>query len=127
VKLEKALRLRKAKYTKRWRGKDGRWHYEYGRKGSERLVHEFDAQKENWKSMNDAEKRVVEISKKNPDKYITITATFHIINITEHPKLPSSVYAPDDFKRGYWKNGKHYNWSEKRKTRASMVGIGVSD
>lgn len=28
---EKALILRKAKYTKRWKGKDGKWHYEYGK------------------------------------------------------------------------------------------------
>lgn len=25
--------LRKAKYTRRWKGKDGKWHYEYGDKG----------------------------------------------------------------------------------------------
>ena len=28
-KLEKALELRKAKYLKRWKGKGGRWMYEY--------------------------------------------------------------------------------------------------
>ena len=29
--LSKALELRKAKYTKRWKGKDGKWHYKYGK------------------------------------------------------------------------------------------------
>jgi len=27
--LKKALELRKAKYTKRWKGRDGKWRYEY--------------------------------------------------------------------------------------------------
>jgi len=31
--------LRKAKYTKRWRGKDGQWHYEYG-KGQKKGISE---------------------------------------------------------------------------------------
>ena len=121
------LLMSKSKYTKRWRGKDGRWHYEYGREGSKKLIHEFDAHKENWESMKDADKKAIEISKKNPKKYITVTADFHMINITEHPKLPTSAYAPDDFKKGYWKNGKHFDWSEKRKTKAATVGFGVSD
>ena len=30
MKLNKVLKLRKAKYTKRWKGKDGKWHYLYG-------------------------------------------------------------------------------------------------
>ena len=29
--LEKALELRKSKYAKRWKGKDGKWHYKYGK------------------------------------------------------------------------------------------------
>ena len=29
MKLQKALELRKAKYVKRWRGEDGKWHYSY--------------------------------------------------------------------------------------------------
>ena len=31
MKLNKALSLRKAKYLKRWKGKDGKWHYDYGK------------------------------------------------------------------------------------------------
>ena len=29
ISLKKALELRKAKYVKRWRGKDGQWQYSY--------------------------------------------------------------------------------------------------
>ncbi len=37
MQLQKALELRKAKYTKRWKGKDGKWKYEYGRKKKENI------------------------------------------------------------------------------------------
>ncbi len=32
MELQKASILRKAKFTKKWRGKDGKWNYEYGSK-----------------------------------------------------------------------------------------------
>jgi len=32
MQLKKALQLRKSTYTKKWRGKDGKWKYEYGSK-----------------------------------------------------------------------------------------------
>lgn len=217
VMFSKAEKLTKAKYTKRWKGKDGKWNYEYGKPSKKYVIdpsgiaesfnsaqkqmetrkqsyisklqkipvgasfkgkghswtltelggdrmwvrddnktgyadgsllvefgqktvdnllsqyktqkkrHEFDAEKEGWKNMKGAEKKAISISENNPTKYITMTADFHIVGITEHSNLPTSAYAPSDFKRGYWKNGKHFDWSEKRKTKAATVGFGVSD
>ena len=37
VSLKKALELRKAKYVKRWRGKDGQWQYSYSLAEAKRI------------------------------------------------------------------------------------------
>jgi hypothetical protein len=48
IKIFLPTELLKAKYTKRWRGKDGKWHYEYGK---------LKAKPKKWPSMTNSEKR----------------------------------------------------------------------
>jgi len=52
VKLEKALRLRKAKYIKRWKGKDRKWHYQYEDEKSKKrvIVSKPEKGKEPWRT-----------------------------------------------------------------------------
>jgi len=104
----------KAKYTRRWKGKDGKWNYEYGATSKE-SKYKFDAQKLGW-SVSDAKKQGVQISNKHPGKYITMHSVFGEVTFTVHNSLPSSPYAPGDFKYGYARNGKWKDWSEARKT-----------
>ena len=111
----------KQKTSKKWFDKPDK------AEGVKRTTHTFDIYKEGWKTPKDVDKKIISISEKNPDKYVTTHNVFQIVYITEHVKLPSGVYAPDDFPLGYWKGGKHFDWSEKRKARASMAGLSVSD
>jgi hypothetical protein len=120
--------LLKAKYTRRWKGKDGKWHYEYGapekkypqwmqaKTSKERI--KIDAIKRGW-NKNDAKKFGIDLSKKNPGKYITMHDVFGEVTFTVHDSLPKSVYAPGDFTDGYAVGGIWKNWSAKRKVSYS--------
>lgn len=43
--LNEVLKLRKAKYTKRYKGKDGKWIYEYGKKNGRMTAEEYETQR----------------------------------------------------------------------------------
>ena len=45
MKLNEVLELRKAKYTKRYKGKGGKWVYEYGEKNGRITAEEYEKQK----------------------------------------------------------------------------------
>lgn len=134
----------KAKYTRRWKGKDGQWRYEYGApkgrkmtklpdgsgafvatigtKQPKKKTYTFDASKLGWK-VKDGKNKGVEISNQHPGKYITMHAVFGEVTLTVHDSLPSSPYAPGDFRYGYAINGKWKDWSTARKVRYSSKMI----
>ena len=53
-------------------------------------------------------------SKKYPNDYILAYVDFSLATIFKTNKLPSNAYASDDWKAGYWKDGKRFKWSEAR-------------
>jgi len=127
----------KAKYNRRWKGKDGKWNYEYGPTGkktaklpdgsgvfvgtvgtTKKKTYKFDALKLGWK-IKDAKVKGTEISKQHSGKYVTMYDIFGEVTFTVHNALPQSAYAPGDFKHGYAVNGKWKEWSAARKTKYS--------
>jgi len=125
--------LTKAKYKRRWKGKDGKWKYDYSTpkqsSNPSDLVKlkagEFDAMKLGW-SMQDAKDHGTRLSTQHPGKYVTMTTDFGIVTYQVHNSLPASGYAPGDFKEGYAYNGKWKAWSAKRNVKYSnkMLGYG---
>ena len=49
--LKEALELRKAKYIKRWKGKDGKWHYSYSLTEAKRIREEKKAEMKEKKNI----------------------------------------------------------------------------
>ena len=56
----------------------------------------------------------VAASKKYPNDYILAYVDFSLATIFKTNKLPTSAYASDDWRAGYWKDGKRFKWSEAR-------------
>lgn len=56
----------------------------------------------------------VAASKKYPNDYILAYVDFSLATIFKTNKLPTNAYASDDWKAGYWKDGKRFKWSEAR-------------
>jgi len=111
----------KAKYTRRWKGKDGKWHYEYETPKTPRGPKEtikIDASKRGW-LIKDGIKFGEDLSTKNPGSYVTMHDVFGMVYFTVHNSLPKNVHAPGDFKYGYAHNGVWKAWSEKRKASYS--------
>jgi len=73
------------------------------------------------KSMEDLHKLAIAASKKHKDEYIIAYVDFGLATVFATNKLPTSVYASDDWKLGYWRNGKHFEWSDARKRQTRMA------
>jgi len=73
-------------------------------------------------SFADLDKLATAASKKHRDKYILAYVDFGFATVFAKDKLPTSAYASDDWRLGYWRNGKHLEWSEarKRQTRRAI-------
>jgi hypothetical protein len=56
----------------------------------------------------------VAASKKHAGSYILAYTDFGLATIFKTDKLPTNAYASDDWKAGYWKDGKRFKWSEAR-------------
>lgn len=92
-----------------------KWYEKTSKKGK---TYNFDATKLGWKRA-DGKAKAVEISKQHPGKYITMHDVFGQVTITVHDSLPSSPYAPGDFKEGYGRDGVWKEWSTARKKKYS--------
>jgi len=53
-------------------------------------------------------------SKKHAGSYILAYVDFGLASIFKADKLPTNAYASDDWRAGYWKDGKRFKWSEAR-------------
>lgn len=74
------------------------------------------------KSYADLERLTVAASKKYEGEYILAYVDFGLATVFAASKLPTNAYASDDWKLGYWRNGKHFDWSEARK-RATQRAV----
>ena len=76
--------------------------------------------KAEWKqfaTLGDAKKAALEVSAKNPGKYVTMSVVFDTVSFDTHNTLPQSDYAPGDWAHGYALNGKWKSWSDRRVVR----------
>ena len=73
------------------------------------------------KSFAELDKLATAASNKHKDKYILAYVLFGFATVFATDKLPTNAYASDDWKLGYWKNGKHFEWSEARKRQTRMA------
>ncbi len=137
MKLNNALELRKAKYIKRWKGKDGKWEYEYPRDKKDRkkeLSNNLEIklrQKENEISKLGYEKCYVfdkngkQIFEKSGEKNLIRFAPEEINKIKQskvfiHNHPSGGSFSPDDIKFAYFLDvkemriaSKKYNYSIK--------------
>lgn len=67
------------------------------------------------------DKMAVEASLKYQGEYILVYVDFGLATMFRTSRLPTNAYASDDWKLGYWRNGKHYDWSEARKRRTQRA------
>lgn len=74
------------------------------------------------KSLADLHKLAVAASKKHKDAYILAYVDFGLATVFAARRLPTNTYASDDWKLGYWRNGKHFDWSDARK-RATQRAV----
>jgi hypothetical protein len=74
------------------------------------------------RSFVELNKLAIEASKKHKDSYILAYVDFGRATIFAAKRLPTNAYASDDWKLGYWRNGKHFNWSDARK-RATQRAV----
>jgi hypothetical protein len=74
------------------------------------------------KSFAELDKLAIAASKKYKGAYILAYVDFGIATMFAANKLPTNAYASDDWKLGYWRNGKHFNWSDARK-RATQRAV----
>jgi len=73
-------------------------------------------------SLEELNKLAIAASKKYKDSYILAYVDFGLATVFVADKLPTNAYASDDWKLGYWRNGKHFDWSEARK-RATQRAV----
>jgi len=73
-------------------------------------------------SFADLDRLCVAASKKYEGEYILPFVYFRLATVFVVSKLPTNAYASDDWKFGYWRNGKHFEWSEARK-RATQRAV----
>ena len=74
------------------------------------------------KSLAELDKLAIAASKKHKDAYILAYVDFGLATVFVADKLPTNAYASDDWKLGYWRNGKHFDWSDARK-RATQRAV----
>lgn len=55
--------------------------------------------------------------------YAFYSSVFNEILVYTSDKLPTGAHAPSDYPIGYWKNGKHFEWSKARIIRDQNTGI----
>ena len=73
------------------------------------------------KSLAELDRLAVAASKKYKDEYILAYVDFGLATVFVTDKLPTNAYASDDWKLGYWRNGKHFEWSEARKRQTQRA------
>jgi hypothetical protein len=73
------------------------------------------------KSFDELNRFCVAASQKHKDAYILASVIFGEATVYATDRLPTSAYASDDWKLGYWRNGKHHSWSDARKRRAQRA------
>lgn len=74
-----------------------------------------------FNTLEDAYAFAAKESAKRPKGYVMMWVLFGEVDILYKEKLPTSVYASDDWEHGYWKAGVHYEWSAARKRRAQQA------
>lgn len=73
------------------------------------------------KSLAELDRLAIAASKKYKDEYILAYVDFGLATVFATDKLPTNAYASDDWKLGYWRNGKHFEWSEARKRQTQRA------
>ena len=87
-------------------------------------------EKSGWQKFSNVEaakSAAMDLSKKNPGKYVTMSVVFDEVKFNLHSALPKGVYAPGDWKHGYALDGKWKNWSAARKERYKHAMIESSE
>jgi hypothetical protein len=70
------------------------------------------------RSLEELHELCTSISERNPGQYILAYVIFGEATVFTLDRLPGSHYTSDDYRLGYWLNGRHFHWSEARKHRA---------